>query len=149
MTGPAAKPSKLDQFGLKPPRKGTVRGIIRNVRQSHVEAAFGEELVIEFDLDRGENLPAIAVQMRGNDYSMPIYADWLADIRDPDPAMRPLITRRVAFPHSPGTELVSYTPGQDDPNTPADRFWSYVAVIGPLVAGCGLAGGIAWYFGLY
>ena len=147
----ATKParSKRDRFDLPHPPRGVLRGIIRNIRRTNEEGPFGALEVIEFDLHVSDTDPPVPVVIRGNDYSRPLFADCVADIADPDPTIRPLRTRRMTFPHQPDDELIAYYPGLDDPNTPTDRFWSIVMIIGPIVGSGLTAGLIGWYFGLF
>ncbi len=145
---PAGPPSKLDRFGLPPVKRGMLRGKIRDVRHSIVEGAYGQMQVIDFNLYTAPKQPPVPVQMRGNDFTTPVRDDWVIDVADPDPTIRPLLTRRITLPHNPGTEVVSYYPGWDDPNTSKDRFWSIVAIAGPLVGGAILVG-LLFYFGIF
>jgi hypothetical protein len=146
-----AKPprNKLDRFNLPPPRAGILRGIIRNIRVTHEEAAFGPLEVVDFDLYVSESDPPVPVRMRGNDYSRPLFADSLGDVADPDPSVRPVLARRVVFPHHPNQDCVAFYPGLDDPNTPRDRFWSIVTIVAPIAGGALLALLLGWYFGLF
>lgn len=145
----AKRSGKLDRWNLPPAKRGILRGVVINVRSSTVEAPFGQLQIIDFDLAVDEKLPLVPVQMRGNDFTRPLLPNCLADVPDPDASVRPIRPRIVTFPHSPGYDLISYYPGQDDPKNAKDSFWALVAIVGPVVSAAGLAAWIGWYFGLF
>jgi hypothetical protein len=148
-SAPRPTQNRLDQFNLPPPRRRIVRGIVRNIRVSHVEAAFGPLEIIDFDLFVSESQPPVPVQMRGNDFSHPLFEGSLVDTADPDPSVRPLQTRRLVYPHHPNQDCIAYYPGLDDPNSPKDRMWTIVTIASPIIGAAVLGALIGWYFGLF
>ena len=139
--------SRRDRFNLPPPPRGVLRGIVRNIRRSHVEAAYGPMEIIDFDLVVDEHAPPVPVQLRGNDFSRPLFEEWVADVADPDPSARPILTRRVKFPPHENADLISYFPGQDDPDPRRDRLWSVAMVAGPAILTILVAWYLVWHFG--
>jgi hypothetical protein len=148
MSGQAKAADKLDRFGLRPPRRGVLRGVIRNIRRTPMEAAFGNMMIIDFDLLVEDGVPPVPVQMRGNDFSSELIPDIVVDVADPNPGVRPLLTRRLDYAHNPGSEFVSYFPGRDDPPAWRDRVFGSALVLGPIIGGASAAALIIWYFGL-
>ncbi len=131
-SGKPARPSNLDRWGCKPAGRGVVRGVVRNVRQHEEEGPFGPLTVMQFDLFQGEGTPLVPVEMRGNDFIRRILAETLADVLVSDPAARPLRPTHLKYPHHPGEDVVSFSPGRDDTRR-KDRLLSALAIGVPVL----------------
>lgn len=140
------KPKPRDKFGLLPAKPGVLRGIVRNLRQTNQESHFGTIIVYDFDLYVDDKRPAVPVRMMGNDFSMPVFSELVLEVKDYDPSVRPIVTRRAHLPLNGPSDIIAYYPGLDAMNNPTDRFWTIVTVVGPIVIGTLLAVAIAYYF---
>lgn len=120
--GMAGRGGDVDEYGLPPPRKGVLRGFVRDLRFSQEESAVGRIQIVDFNLHfRGDRLP-VPVRMRGSDFTDHLVDGWLMDVPDPDPKLRPITPRRITAPWHEGLEVTSYYPGQDDPDSPGKGF---------------------------
>ncbi len=138
---------KPDQWGLAPVRAGMVRGQIANVRRSIGVCDFGELIIMDFDLVRGEGVPAVPVQMTGTDFVGPLNEGWLAELPDPDPTVRPIVTSRLAFPPNYDNDLIAYYPGRMDKPANVMRLRGLLMVVSPVVFALAVLGLFLTFFG--
>ncbi len=110
-----------DRWGLRPVRRGRVRGQIHNLRRSDKVGQFGSLLVFEFDLFVDEGQPPVPVEMIGADFTHEPREGMLVETPDPTPDLRPIAARRLDFPPKYEFEIVSYYPGRDDPPRSVER----------------------------
>jgi hypothetical protein len=130
---PAPPPKGKDRWGMPPARRGRVRGMIRNLRRSSEIGEFGEIKIIEFDLFVDDGQPLVPVRMSGTYFNHEPHADRIAEVRDPDPAIRPIMAHRLYFPPTFEHEIVAYYPGRDDPPPWRQRVGAILMVAGPIV----------------
>lgn len=123
---------RRDRFGLRPVRAGRLRGEVRNVRRDIDMGAFGSEIVFEFDLIAEEGAPAVAVRMSGTDFSGQPQDGQVVEVRDPDPARRPLMAHRLDLPFRRREAVIAYYPGRNDLTPAQQRLRGVLVVLGPL-----------------
>lgn len=135
-----ARPKGKDRWGLRPVRAGRVRGQIRNVRRSFAVSDFGNILTFDFDLFVDDDVPLVPVRMAGADFLVEPQEGNLVDVRDPDPAVRPIETYRLDFPPRYEHRIIAYYPGRGEPPPWRERAGGLLVVIGPIGLAVALAG---------
>ena len=143
---PPAKGRGKDRWGLRPVRAGTLRGQVRNIRRSNVVGDFGDMTVIDFDLFIDDGQKPVPVQMSGTDFFNEVVEGPVVDVRDPDPAVRPILATRLDFPPQYNHEVISCYPGRDDAPAARERIGGVLMVIGPIVFAAAL---IALFYVFY
>ena len=123
---------RRDRFGLRPVRAGRLRGEVRNVRRDTEMGAFGTEIVFAFDLIAEEGAPAVPVRISGTDFSGQPHDGQVVDVRDPNPAIRPLIAHRLDLPFGRREAVIAYYPGRNDLTPAQQRLRGMLVVLGPL-----------------
>jgi hypothetical protein len=138
---------RRDVFGLRPVRRGWVRGQVRNLQELKVTDTFGERTVYCFELLVAEHEPPVPVRMPGNSFSASVFNGALVDIRDPDPSQRPLVTKLLRFPPHYKYEVRAFYPGFENPTPAQERLTKFGFVMGPILAVLALIGLYFLFFG--
>lgn len=131
--GAPAKRGRRDRWGMRPPRRGRVRGQIRNVSRSFGVSEYGNIIIVDFDLFIDDDLPLVPVRMRGTDFPIEPQEGQVVDVRDPAPDVRPIEATRLDFPPHYQHEVVAYYPGRDDIPQSRQRMNGLMVIIGPIV----------------
>ena len=135
-----ARPKGRDRWGLRPVRRGRVRGQIINLRRSFEVGEFGNLLVVDFDLAIDEGQPVVPVRMSGTIFDNEPLEGMVVEVRDPAPATRPIVAHRLAFPPHYQHEVVCFYPGRDEPSPGRQRMLGMLLVLGPLAFAAALLG---------
>lgn len=111
----ASKRRNRDRWGLKPVRKGWLRGNAFNIRIWDEPGELGLLTIMEFELLTERNQPGVPVRMTGTDIWGRVAEGQLLDVRDPDPIVRPIVTDRVFFSYAQNhsIDIKAYYPGRD------------------------------------
>jgi hypothetical protein len=128
-----AKANNKDCFGLPPVEKGHVRGRVANLRRSSEVSAFGELVVLDFDLVPCGGAPPVPVLMRGTYLEGDIRPDYVMEVRDPDPSVRPILARELRHAHHRRQMVTMHYPGTNKWPTYLRRGMELLLLIGPLM----------------
>ncbi len=137
---PSRPPKGKDRFGLRPPRKGRIRGQIANVRRSFEVGAFGNLLIVDFDLLIDQGVPPVPVRMSGTIFNQEPREGMLVEVADPDPTVRPIVAHRLQTAWDRHSEIVAFYPGRDDLSPARQRMIGLLVLLIPVVVGAALLG---------
>jgi hypothetical protein len=131
---PQSKQGYSDPWNLDlpPVRPGFIRGLVANIRNSTEECQYGELLILDFDLHAKGGGTIASVQMRGTDFSRHLRHGALVDVPDPDPTVRPIVTKRLYTPREGREALVAYYPGAEGRSRRGERLYGFALVLGGL-----------------
>jgi hypothetical protein len=124
-------PTGLDAFGLKPVRRGHVRGRIQRLNRGTKLTAYGEIMLLDFEFDPGDGQPPVPVRMEGINVMGSLYEGAVVDVADPDPGARPIPARRMRHSHHEFHDVSIYHPDRDGGPTRAGRRLGLALVFGP------------------
>jgi hypothetical protein len=109
--GKPREPGK-DRWGMDPPRRGWVRGIIQNVTRSVEQTPYGELVILDFDIYPDDDAaPLVEVRMSGYTFSKDPKANLLVEVK----VGATMPTERIAvdlmkLPYDPDNDVRAYRP---------------------------------------
>ncbi len=135
-----ALPKGRDRWGLRPVRRGRVRGQIVNLRRSFEVGEFGNLLVVDFELAIDKDLPTVPVRMSGTIFNHEPREGMVVEMPDPDPLVRPIVTHRLSLPWDRHHQIVAFYPGRGDPSRARQRLVGVLVVLLPMAVAAVLLG---------